>query len=41
VSHGISQHGLWVDRSTHRGLWLPIWKLTSLLHLVGHVIMQS
>lgn len=30
VSHDTSQHGLWVDRSTHRGLWLPIWKLMSL-----------
>jgi len=40
VSHGTSPHGLWVDRTTHRRLWLPIWKLVSLLRLVGHVIMQ-
>lgn len=41
VSHGTSRHGLWVDRTTHRGLWLPIWKLMSLLRLVRRVIMQS
>ena len=40
VSHGTSHHGLWVNTSTRRSLWLPIWKL-SLLRLVGHVIMQS